>query len=168
MRRGIGNWYPARLAKCAVRHARDMRKKRTCIRRDDADPIACEIVPAAIVACNAVKMRNSDPDAAVPKVVRSPVGRRLCRRIPIHKVTVIDPRESSIAVAARDRVVRSSVMPNSVGGNAYRSGFFQLNPGLLMDIVNERPTSCKVCIKVADNKAAHRAMGDRVKDRLSY
>src|SRR6267154_988413 len=168
MRRGIGNWYPARLAKCAVRHTRDMREKCSCFGRNHTDPIACEIEPAAIVSCNAVEMRDGDPDAAVPKVVRCPVGGHLCRRIPIHKVAVIDSAGVCFAVSARDRIVRSSVVPNSVGGNAYRSGFFQLNPGLVVDVVNERPSSRKVCIKVADDKAAHCAMGDRVKNCLSY
>src|SRR5207249_4525390 len=107
-------------------------------------------------------------DAAVPKVVRCPVGGHLCRRIPIHKVAVIDSAGVCFAVSARDRIVRSSVMPNSVGGNAYRSEFFQLNPGLVVDVVNERPSSRKVGIKVADDKAAHCAMGDRVKDCFAY
>src|SRR5207249_10250782 len=90
IRRRIGNWYPARLAKCAVRHARDMRKKRACFGRNHTDPIACEIEPTAIVACNAVEMRNSDPDAAVPEVVRRPSRAPPRRRTQIHQVAMID------------------------------------------------------------------------------
>src|SRR5437667_3555195 len=64
--------------------------------------------------------------------------------------------------------MRPAVIPNSISGNAYRSRFYQLHPGVVVDVVNEGPACRKVRIKVADYKCAHCAVRDRIEDGLAY
>ena len=79
---------------------------------------------------------------------------------------MVDSLDICVTVAAGDGVLRPAVIPDSVGGNAYRSRFYQLHPGVVVDVVNEGPARRKVRIKVADDKSAHCAVRERVKDLL--
>src|SRR4051812_10542312 len=88
---GSGVFYvsPARVAKCAVRHPRDMGKK--AAQSLPTGPLAREIEPALIVGCNAIEMRDLDVGVRpVIKVVRRPVRSLLSHRIPIRQISVID------------------------------------------------------------------------------
>ena len=134
--RGVFNVSPARVAKCPVRHPRDMGKKAAQLLL--TGPLACEIEPASIVGCDAIKMGDLNLGVAVIKVVLLPVRSRLSRRIPIRQVSMVDSVGICVTVAAGNGVTRPAVVPDSVRGNTYRR-FYQLRPVMRGYVVNERP-----------------------------
>jgi len=167
--RGVFNVSPASVAKWAVRHRRDMGKKapQSMFTGLVTGPLACEIEPALIVGCNAIKMRDLDVGVRpVIKVVRRPVRSHLSRRIPTRQVSMVDSVGICVTVAAGNGVTRPAVVPDSVRGNAYRR-FYQLLPGIRGYVVYEGPAYHEVRIKVADDKSPHCAMDDRVEDLLT-
>ena len=147
---------------------KDVGEKRPCNGRGDTDPVAGQIEAAAVVACNAVEMRDSNADPTIVKVVGRPVRRGLCRRIPIHQVAMVDSREVCVTVATRNRVLGPAVVPDSVGSDAYRSRLYQLHPGVVVDVVNEGPARREIRIKVADHESPHCAVRDRIENGLAH
>ena len=81
--------------------------------------LPCEIEPALIVGCDAIEMRDLDVDLTVLKVVLRPARGRLSRRIPIDQIPMIDSAGVYFAVASSDGVTRATVVPDSLGRNAY-------------------------------------------------
>jgi len=133
--RGIENFSPVRVAKCAVGHLTDIGKKAPQSRRirriRTTEPRACEIEPAMIVGCDAIEMRDRDLGVAIFKVVRPPIRSRLCGGVPIHEITMlIEFGESWVTPAASNGVTRPVIVPDSIGGkdSCIQRCFWQRDP----------------------------------------